>query len=80
MTDTRRNSLQEVAARLLDTLAKGREVTLEITARDAETGGLLLLITEIHEAARARRMGVHLTPLGERGMRLALTEPAGGET
>ncbi len=70
--EQRLDSMQEAAAHLLDTLQAGKEVTLEITARDAETGGLLRLITEIHEVAQVRRLGVTLAPMGERGVRLSL--------
>ncbi|MDP9357475.1 MAG: hypothetical protein M3R02_19735 [Chloroflexota bacterium] len=75
MTERRLDSMQEAADHLLDTLEAGKEVTLEITARDEETGGLLRLITEIHEVAQARRLGVTLAPMGERGVRLSLAHP-----
>ncbi len=72
MTERRLDSMQEAADHLLDTLEAGRDVTLEITARDEETGGLLRLITEIHEVAQARHLGVTLAPMGDRGVRLSL--------
>ncbi len=72
MMERRLDSMQEAATHLLDTLEAGREVALEITARDEETGGLLRLITEIHEVAQARRLGVTPAPMGERGVRLSL--------
>ncbi len=72
MTERRLDSMQEAAAHLLDTLEAGKDVTLEITARDEETGGLLQLITEIHGAAATRRVGVTMTPVGERGICLTL--------
>ncbi len=75
MMERRLDSMHEAAAHLLDTLEAGREVTLEITARDEETGGLLRLITEIHEVAQARCLGVTLAPMGERGIRLSLAHP-----
>ncbi len=75
MTERRLDSMQEAADHLLDALEAGREVTLEITARDEEAGGLLRLITEIHEVAQARRLGVTLAPMGERGVRLSLAHP-----
>ena len=75
MTERRLDSMQEAATHLLDTLEAGREVMLEITARDEEAGGLLRLITEIHEVAQARRLGVTLVPMGERGVRLSLAHP-----
>ena len=70
--ERRLDSMQEAAAHLLDTLEAGKDVTLEIAAQDQETEGLLQLITEIHEVARARRLGVTLAPMGERGVRLSL--------
>ncbi|MDP9354290.1 MAG: hypothetical protein M3R02_03240 [Chloroflexota bacterium] len=73
--ERRMDSMQEAADHLLDTLEAGKEVTLEITARDEEAGGLLRLITEIHEVAQARRLGVTLAPMGERGVRLSLAHP-----
>ncbi|MDP9369135.1 MAG: hypothetical protein M3Q03_12800 [Chloroflexota bacterium] len=76
MTERRLDSMQQAADHLLDTLVQGKEVTLEITARDEETGGFLRLITEIHEAAQARQVGVTMTPVGERGLRLTLAEPS----
>ncbi len=72
MTERRLDSMQEAADHLLDTLESGREVTLEITARDEETGGLLLLIAEIHDVATARRMGINVDRVGERGIRLVV--------
>ncbi len=75
MTERRLDSMQAAAVHLLDTLEAGKEVTLEITARDEETGGLLRLITEIHEVAQARRLGVTLAPMGEGGVRLSLAHP-----
>ncbi len=72
MTERRLDSMQAAADHLLNTLEEGQEVTLEITARDEETSGLLRLITEIHEVAQARRLGVTLAPMGERGVRLSL--------
>jgi len=75
MTERRPDSTQGAAAHLLDALEAGRDVTLEITARDEETGGLLRLIAEVHEVARARRLGVTLAPMGERGVRLSLAHP-----
>ncbi len=41
MTDRRLHSMQEAAHHLLDTLASGREVTLDVTAQDESTEGLL---------------------------------------
>ncbi len=70
--ERRLDSMQAAAAHLLDTLEAGQDVTLEITARDAETEGLLRLITEIHEVAVDRRVGITIVPLGERGIRLTL--------
>ncbi len=75
MTEQRLDSMQEAATHLLDTLEAGKEVTLEITARDEETGGLLRLVTEIHEVATARRVGVTLAPMGECALRLSLAQP-----
>ncbi len=75
MMERRLDSMQEAATHLLDTLEAGKEVTLEITARDEETGGLLRLITEIHEVAQERRLGVTLAPVGESGLRLSLAQP-----
>ncbi len=75
MMERRLNSMQAAAVHLLDTLESGREVTLEITARDEETRSLLRLITEIHEVAQARRMGITLAPMGEGGVRLSLAHP-----
>lgn len=72
MTEHDVNTMHEAAAHLLDALERGRPVTLEITARDAATGGLLRLLSAIHEAATARRLGIVLTPAGERGVRLTL--------
>ncbi|MDP9473302.1 MAG: hypothetical protein M3Q71_22005 [Chloroflexota bacterium] len=74
--ERRLDSMQAAATHLLDTLMAGRDVTLEITARDEETGGLVRLITELHEVAQARRLGVTLAPMGERGLRLTLVEPS----
>ncbi len=73
--ERRLDSMQAAAMDLLDTLEAGQDVTLEITAQDTETGGLLRLITEIHEVAQARRLGVTLAPMGERGVRLSLAHP-----
>ncbi len=75
MMERRLDSMQEAAADLLDTLESGRNVPLEIMARDEEIGGLLRLITQIHEMAQARRLGVTLAPMGERGVRLSLAHP-----
>ncbi len=75
MTERRLDSMQAAAVHLLDTLEAGKEVTLEITARDEETGGLLRLIAEIHEVAQVRRLGVTLAPIGEQGLRLSLAHP-----
>ncbi len=75
MTERRLDSMQAAAVHLLDTLEAGKEVTLEITARDEETRGLLRLIAEIHEVAQARRLGVTLAPIGEQGLRLSLAHP-----
>ena len=72
MTERRLDSMREAADHLLDTLEAGREVTLEITARDEETEGLLRLITEIHEAATVRRVGVTMTAARERSICLTL--------
>ena len=72
MMERHMDSMQAAADHLLDTLEAGREVTLEITARDEETDGLLRLITEIHEAATVRRVGVTMTASGERGICLTL--------
>ncbi len=77
MMERQPDSMQEAAAHLLDTLQAGKEVTLEITARDEETGGLLRLITEIHEVATARQLGVTLVPMGERGVRLTVAGSQG---
>ncbi|MDP9354166.1 MAG: hypothetical protein M3R02_02595 [Chloroflexota bacterium] len=74
MTERRLDSMQEAATHLLDTLESGREVTLEITARDEETGGLLRLITEVHAVAKARRIGITMSTMGERGLRLTLAD------
>ncbi len=73
--ERRLNSMQAAADHLLDTLEAGKDVMLEITAQDAETEGLLRLITEIHEVATTRRVGITLTPMGERGVRLTLSSP-----
>ncbi len=75
MTERRLDSMQEAADHLLDTLETGKDVTLEITARDEEAAGLLRLITEIHEVAQARHLGVTLARMGERGARLSLAHP-----
>ncbi len=72
MMERRLDSMQEAAAHLLDTLESGRDVTLEITAQDTETGGLLRLISEIHGVAVERRVGITMTPVEERGIRLTL--------
>ncbi len=72
MTERRLDSMQEAADHLLDTLESGREVTLEITARDEETGGLLRLITEIHGVAITRRKGISIERVGERAIRLMI--------
>ncbi len=72
MTNRRLTSMQEAARHLLDTLLEGQPVSLEIAAQDESTGGLLRLITEIHDAARERRVAVRLEPMGERGVRLSL--------
>ncbi len=72
MTERRLDSMQEAADHLLDTLESGREVTLEITAQDTETEGLLRLITEIHGVAVDRRISISIMPVGERGIRLTL--------
>ncbi len=80
MMERRLDSMQKAADYLLDTLASGRDVTLEITARDEEAGGLLRLITEIHEVAQVRRLGVTLAPMGERGVRLSLAYPQDPQT
>ncbi len=74
MMERQLDSMQEAATHLLDTLESGREVTLEITARDEETGGLLRLISEIHDVATARQLGVTLVPMEERGVRLTLAD------
>ncbi|MDP9358642.1 MAG: hypothetical protein M3R02_25850 [Chloroflexota bacterium] len=73
--ERRLDSMQEAATHLLDTLEAGRDITLDVTAQDESTGGLLRLITEIHEAATTRRVGITLTPMGERGVRLTLSAP-----
>ncbi|MDP9356998.1 MAG: hypothetical protein M3R02_17260 [Chloroflexota bacterium] len=70
--ERRLDSMQEAAAHLLDTLESGKDVTLEITARDEETGGLLQLITEIHGVAVKRRVGITMAPAGKRGICLTL--------
>ncbi len=75
MTERRLDSMQEAAAHLLNTLETGRDITLEVTAQDESTGGLLRLITEIHEVAQARHLGVTLAPIGEQGLRLSLAHP-----
>ncbi len=72
MMERRLDSMQAAATHLLDTLEAGREVTLEITAQDTETGGMLRLITEIHGVAVDRRVGISMAPAGERGIRLTL--------
>ncbi len=48
------------------------DVTLEITARDEETGEWLRMITDMHGAAATRRVGVTMTPVGERRLCLRL--------
>ncbi|MGI8475946.1 MAG: hypothetical protein ACR2OO_06210 [Thermomicrobiales bacterium] len=68
-------SLHEAAIHLLDTLISGGQVTLDITAQDAATGALLRLITEIHDAARYRHVGIAMEPLGTLGLRLTLADP-----
>ncbi len=78
MMERRLDSIQEAAAHLLDTLEAGQDVTLEITARDAETKGLLRLITELHELAVERRVGITMAPAGER--RICLTLMSGDHT
>ncbi len=70
--ERRLDSMQAAATHLLDTLEAGKDVTLEITAQDTETGGLLRLITEIHGVAVDRRVGITIMPVGERGIRLTL--------
>lgn len=61
---------------LLDTLEAGQDVTLDVTAQDESTEGLLRLITEIHEAASDRCVGITLTPVGGQGVRLTLVHPS----
>ncbi len=70
--ERRLDSMQAAAMDLLDTLEAGQDVTLEITAQDTETGGLLRLITEIHGVAVDRRVGITIMPVGKRGIRLTL--------
>ncbi len=70
--ERRLDSMQAAAAHLLDTLEAGQDVTLEITAQDAETEGLLRLITELHGVAVKRRVGITMAPAGKRGICLTL--------
>src|SRR5262245_42697131 len=72
MTEHTLTSLDEAAGHLLDTLASGAAVTLEVSAQDATTGALLRLITAIHDLARTRRLGVVITATGAHQIRLEL--------
>lgn len=72
--ERRLDSMQEAAAHLLDTLEAGRDITLDVTAQDESTGGLLRLITEVHAVAKARRIGITMSTMGERGLRLTLAD------
>ncbi len=73
MMERRLDSMQEAAAHLLDTLESGKDVTLEITAQDTETWGLLRLITEIHELAIKHQTGISITKTGEWAIQLTMT-------
>jgi hypothetical protein len=70
MATTTLTSLQEAARHLLDEIAAGRDVQLEITGRDTETGALLLLVLELHEAAVRRQTGVVIEPVTDDTIRL----------
>ena len=73
MTTTRLTSLQEMARHLLDSVEQGRDVSLEITGRDTETGALLLLILELYEAAQRRNVGVQIDQLSPDTIRLRVS-------
>lgn len=72
MTEHTLSSLEEAARHLLDALTTGSAVTLEVSAQDTETGALLRLITAIHDAARARQLGVAITATGDDQISLEL--------
>lgn len=76
MTTTQLTSLQEMARHLLDSVEQGREVCLEITGRDTEAGALLLLILELHEAARRRNVGVQINQMSPDTIRLSVSGDA----
>jgi hypothetical protein len=61
-----------MARYLLDAIEQGRDICLEITARDTETGALLLLILELHEAAQRRNVGVRINQLSPKTIRLSV--------
>jgi hypothetical protein len=69
-------SLHEMSRVLLNELQAGTAVQLEITAKDAETGRLLLLILALHEAAQQRQVGVVLDQVATDTIQLSIAGDA----
>jgi hypothetical protein len=76
MATTTLTSLQEAARHLLNEIAAGRDVQLEVTGRDTETGALLRLIMEVHEAAVQCQTGVVIEPVTDDTIRLRIASDA----
>jgi hypothetical protein len=69
---TRLTSLQEAARHLLDEIEQGRDVSLDIASSDTETGALLLLVMEQHDAAHKRQVGVLIDKVSADTIRLSV--------
>jgi phage replication O-like protein O len=76
MAKTTLTSLQEAARHLLNEIAAGRDVQLEVTGRDTKTGALLRLIMEVHEAAVQCQTGVVIEPVTDDTIRLRIASDA----
>jgi hypothetical protein len=71
------NGIDELAQELLSDLNTRRDGTIEITAKDASDGGLLLLVLALHEAAGERKVRLEVSAPADNQLRICLPSGRG---
>lgn len=66
------NGIDQLAQHLLTELEEGQAAQIDISARDAAGGGLLMLLLALHEAATKRRVDVVVSQRNESTIRLSV--------
>lgn len=64
------NGIDELATHLLDELESGHAFEIDVTARDAATGSLLMLLLAVHDVAVRRSAAVVVSQPNEATVRL----------